>query len=207
MLALGLVETKGFLPAVEGADAMLKSADVRLLEKNLASGGLVTITVAGEVSAVKASVEAARERIKRIAGAELVSVHVIPRPDEQLLRILKLVPEGEDDPPDPPSSGQAKPAPKADPPDPPSSGQVKPAPKADPPDPPSPGQAKPAPNGGGEKASSSGFVLTGAKLRRMSLNRLRQAARATPGLPLDEESIATADRKSLIAVLMQTIEK
>lgn len=55
MLALGLVETRGLLAAIEGADAMLKAADVRLLEKNLATGGLVTITIAGEVSAVQAS--------------------------------------------------------------------------------------------------------------------------------------------------------
>lgn len=93
MLALGLVETRGLLAAIEGADAMLKAADVRLLEKNLASGGLVTITVAGEVSAVQASVDAARACILRIAGAELVSTHVIPRPDEELTGILLLDPD------------------------------------------------------------------------------------------------------------------
>ena len=52
MLALGLVETRGLIGAIEAADAMLKAADVRLLEKSLASGGLVTITNAGEVAAV-----------------------------------------------------------------------------------------------------------------------------------------------------------
>ena len=62
MLALGLVETRGLIAAIEGADAMLKAADVRLLEKNLATGGLVTITIAGEVSAVQASVDAAGPR-------------------------------------------------------------------------------------------------------------------------------------------------
>ena len=103
MLALGLVETRGLLAAIEGADAMLKAADVRLLEKNLATGGLVTITVAGEVSAVQASVDAAKACILRIAGAELVSTHVIPRPDEELAGILRLDPDAEPEPaPEPP---------------------------------------------------------------------------------------------------------
>ena len=58
MLALGLVETYGLVGAIEAADVMLKSADVELLERNGADAGLVTITVAGEVSAVQASVPA-----------------------------------------------------------------------------------------------------------------------------------------------------
>lgn len=76
MLALGLVETKGLVGAIEAADVMLKAADVRLLEKSLASGGLVTITIAGEVSAVQSSVEAARAAVDRLDGAVL---HFLPR--------------------------------------------------------------------------------------------------------------------------------
>ena len=53
MSALGMVETKGLVGAVEAADAMLKTADVSLLEKNRAGGGLVTITITGEVAAVQ----------------------------------------------------------------------------------------------------------------------------------------------------------
>ena len=90
--ALGLIETKGLLAAVEGADAMLKAADVRLLERNLVGGGLVTITVAGEVSAVSASVEAAVAAIGRIDGTALVSGHVIARPDAEIATILALHP-------------------------------------------------------------------------------------------------------------------
>lgn len=88
MTALGLVETKGLLAAIEGADAMLKAADVRLLEKNLAGGGLVTITIAGEVSAVQAAVSAAMAAIQRIPGSVLVSHHVIARPDVELSNII-----------------------------------------------------------------------------------------------------------------------
>lgn len=92
MSALGLVETKGLTGAIEGADAMLKAADVRLLEKNLAGGGLVTITITGEVAAVKAAVDAAAAAIGRVTGAVLVSQHVIARPDVELEHILALKP-------------------------------------------------------------------------------------------------------------------
>lgn len=90
MTALGLIETKGLLAAIECADAMLKAANVRLLEKNLVGGGLVTISIEGEVGAVKASVDAAVAAAQRIKGATLVSSHVIPRPDEALARIIAL---------------------------------------------------------------------------------------------------------------------
>ncbi len=95
MMALGLVETLGLIGAIDCADVMLKAADVRLLEESLADGGLVTITVAGSVGAVQASVEAARASVGRIPGAKLVSAHVIPRPDLQLENILKLDPDAE----------------------------------------------------------------------------------------------------------------
>ncbi|MBI4806561.1 MAG: BMC domain-containing protein [Desulfovibrio sp.] len=90
MTALGLIETKGLLAAIECADVMLKAANVRLLEKNLAGGGLVTISIAGDVAAVKASVDAAVTAAQRIEGFVLVSSHVIARPDEELSRILAL---------------------------------------------------------------------------------------------------------------------
>lgn len=90
MLALGLVETKGLIGAIEAADAMLKAADVRLLEKTLATGGLVTITVAGEVAAVQSAVDAAAASLARIDGVVCVSRHVIPRPDAELAHVLRL---------------------------------------------------------------------------------------------------------------------
>lgn len=97
MTALGFIETKGLVAAIESADAMLKAADVCLLEKNQVGAGLVTITVTGEVSAVKASVDAATAAVQRIAGAELVSTHVIARPDTELEHIiLTKVPSDED---------------------------------------------------------------------------------------------------------------
>lgn len=90
MTALGFIETKGLLAAIEGADAMLKAANVCLLEKNLAGGGLVTISIAGEVSAVQASVEAGVAAIGRIHGATVISKHVIARPDEGVARVIAI---------------------------------------------------------------------------------------------------------------------
>ena len=92
MLALGLIETKGLIGAIEAADAMLKAANVRLLEKSLATGGLVTITIAGEVAAVQSAVDAASASLDRIEGVVCVSRHVIPRPDAGLEQMLLLQP-------------------------------------------------------------------------------------------------------------------
>ena len=89
MPALGLIETRGLTGAVEAADAMLKTADVRLLEKHHSGGGLVTVLVAGEVASVQAAVEAASAAVRALAGAVLVSAHVIARPDAELSRIIR----------------------------------------------------------------------------------------------------------------------
>ncbi len=97
MPALGFIETKGLLPAVEAADAMLKAADVRLLEKNLVGGGLVSVSVCGEVSAVQAAVGAGTAAVGRITGATLVSRLVIARPDAELGGIIAVEPPRQDE--------------------------------------------------------------------------------------------------------------
>ena len=84
--ALGMVETKGFVGAVEAADAMVKAANVHLIGTVHVGGGLVTVMVRGDVGAVKAAVEAGGAAAKRVG--ELVSVHVIPRPHEDVEAIL-----------------------------------------------------------------------------------------------------------------------
>jgi len=82
MQALGLIETRGLVGAVESADAMLKAANVNLLEKTYTGGGLVTIIVTGDVGAVKAATDAGAAAAQRVG--ELISVHVIPRPHDEL---------------------------------------------------------------------------------------------------------------------------
>ena len=84
--ALGMVETKGLVGSIEAADAMVKAANVHLVGKVHVGGGLVTVMVRGDVGAVKAAVEAGGAAAKRVG--ELVSVHVIPRPHEDVEAIL-----------------------------------------------------------------------------------------------------------------------
>ena len=84
--ALGMVETKGLVAAIEAADAMVKAANVALIAKEKIGSGLVTVMVRGDVGAVKASVDAGAAAAKRVG--ELYSVHVIPRPHEDVEAIL-----------------------------------------------------------------------------------------------------------------------
>ena len=84
--AIGLFETKGLIGSIEAADAMVKAANVALLGEERIGGGYVTVIVEGDVGAVKAATEAGAAAAKRVG--ELVSVHVIPRPHEELDKIL-----------------------------------------------------------------------------------------------------------------------
>ena len=90
-IALGLIETRGLIGAVEAADAMVKAAKVTLLGKEISGGGLVTVMVRGEVGAVKAATEAGAAAARRVG--ELVTVHVIPRPAGDLEQYLPPIPK------------------------------------------------------------------------------------------------------------------
>ncbi|MEW9671946.1 BMC domain-containing protein [Ammoniphilus sp. 3BR4] len=84
--ALGLVETKGLVGAIEAADAMVKAANVEICGFEKIGYGLVTVMVKGDVGAVKAAIDAGAEAVKRVG--ELVSVHVIPRPHIEVERAI-----------------------------------------------------------------------------------------------------------------------
>lgn len=84
--ALGMIETKGLVGAVEASDAMVKAANVRLVGKVNVGAGIVTTFVRGDVGAVKAATDAGAAAAQRVG--ELRSVHVIPRPDTELEKIL-----------------------------------------------------------------------------------------------------------------------
>lgn len=86
--ALGMIETKGFVGMVEAADAMVKAAKVELVGYEKIGGGYVTAIVRGDVAAVKAAVEAGARGAERVG--ELVSVHVIPRPHQNIDQVLPL---------------------------------------------------------------------------------------------------------------------
>ena len=87
-LALGLIETKGLIAAIEAADAGLKAADVKLLAKYKADAMLVTVQFVGEVAAVRAAVDAGTQAASKLGT--VVSSHVIPRPIEDVFEELMI---------------------------------------------------------------------------------------------------------------------
>ena len=87
--ALGMVETRGLVAAVEAADSMLKAANVTLIGTEKIGSGLVSVMVRGDVGAVKAAVEAGSANAQRLG--ELVAVHVIPRPHADVEKILPAI--------------------------------------------------------------------------------------------------------------------
>lgn len=86
MSAIGMIETRGLTASIEAADAMLKAADVELVGTEKIGSGLITVIIKGEVGAVKAATESGQEAASRIG--ELVAVHVIPRPHNDISKIL-----------------------------------------------------------------------------------------------------------------------
>lgn len=87
MKSKGLIETKGLVAAIEAADAMVKAANVEIVGKKLIGGGLVTVIIEGDVGAVKAAVDAGVTAAQKVG--ELVSAHVIARPNEETAELLK----------------------------------------------------------------------------------------------------------------------
>ncbi len=87
--ALGMIETRGLVPSIEAADAMVKAANVTLIGKVHVGGGLVTVMVRGDVGAVKAATDAGAAAAERVG--ELLSVHVIPRPHGEVEGILPTI--------------------------------------------------------------------------------------------------------------------
>ena len=84
--ALGMIETRGLVAAIEAADAMVKAASVTIVSQTKAGGGLVATLVRGEVGAVKAATDAGATAANKVG--EVVSVHVIARPHDELEAIL-----------------------------------------------------------------------------------------------------------------------
>ncbi len=97
--ALGMVETKGLVGAVEAADAMVKAANVVLVGHEYVGAGYVTVLVRGDVGAVKAATDAGAAAARRVG--ELITVHVIPRPHQEVEKVLPA-------PPAPPAASPAK---------------------------------------------------------------------------------------------------
>jgi microcompartment protein CcmL/EutN len=90
--ALGLIETRGLVAAIEAADAMVKAANVKIVGKEQTNPALITIKIVGDVAAVKSAVDAGAAAAQKVG--EVVSIHVIPQPDSQM---ISLFPELRDD--------------------------------------------------------------------------------------------------------------
>lgn len=86
--AIGMIETKGYVAALAAADAMVKAANVTIASRDQVGDGLVSVTIIGDVGAVKAATEAGAETATSIG--ELVSVHVIPRPHTELGKFFTI---------------------------------------------------------------------------------------------------------------------
>jgi microcompartment protein CcmL/EutN len=87
MNSIGMIETYGYIAAVEAADAALKAADVKLIDRQFVKGGLVAITLIGDVAAVKASVDAGAAAGGKVG--KIISTHVIARPDSGIKAFYK----------------------------------------------------------------------------------------------------------------------
>ncbi len=88
-IALGMIETRGMVPAIEAADAMTKAAEVRLVAREYVGGGYVSVLVRGETGAVNASVRAGADACERV-GDGLVAAHIIARPHSEVEPVLKV---------------------------------------------------------------------------------------------------------------------
>ena len=86
-IALGMIETRGLVPAIEAADAMTKAAEVRLIGREFVGGGYVTVLVRGETGAVNAAVRAGADACERV-GDGLVAAHIIARPHREVEPVI-----------------------------------------------------------------------------------------------------------------------
>jgi microcompartment protein CcmL/EutN len=197
--ALGLIETRGLVGAIEAADAATKAADVELIGKERADAGLMTIKLRGDVAAIRAAVDAGAAAAQRVG--ELVSAHVIPRPDDET-EILIYPPPWQTKEKQPPAE-HASPARKT---------RRNPQPDAAESSPePEPGadgapdqsaEALPPPLPEEPRVLSDDEATHLQQLKEMTVHELRRYARTVEGLPIAGRQISKANRDDLIAYLM-----
>lgn len=191
MKALGMIETKGLVAAIEAADAMVKAANVSLQCKEHVGGGLVTVMVRGDVGAVKAATDAGAAAAERVG--ELISVHVIPRPHGEVEEILGELP--------PPA---AEPAPKPEPPAPPKPEQppepiALPDPEPEPPAREAAPEPKPQPKPKeAAPAKADVAVPSEAELEAMPVVQLRVLARSLNVEGMSRREIRDAKKDQLL---------
>lgn len=189
--ALGMIETRGLVSAVEAADAAVKAADVKLIGYQRVKGGLIMVAVTGDVAAVQAAIHAGAAAASKVG--QVISQHVIPRPIEDL-KIMFVDNVFKPDPPDP---GQGDPP----------QGPV-PSTNINEMEGPSPKETSShAPKKQGETDEQKEKPLTMEALKAMSVMELRRLARKTPGLTIRGRQISRANKKQLLSEFSRVMEK
>nr|WP_130849381.1 BMC domain-containing protein [Intestinimonas timonensis] len=185
MKALGMIETRGLVASIEAADAMVKAANVTLTCKEHVGGGLVTVMVRGDVGAVKAAVDAGAAAAERVG--ELVSVHVIPRPHEELEGMLTTPAPVTPTPKPPKEPEKVQEPPVSEP----------PAPQPEPqPEPEAPAEEK------AEEGESLQLAdLTDEVLEAMPVVKLRSVARSVGLDTMTRKEIRFAKKEELVAAI------
>lgn len=200
--ALGLIETKGLVGAIEAADAATKAADVELLGRERADAGLMTIKIRGDVAAVRAAVDAGAAAAQRVG--ELVSVHVIPRPDSDTEILIfppasqtkerpavAVVAAPEPDPAPKRVEAERAPRPRAERP------KRESAPTS------TPSSAPTSASAAEPVVMSDDPATYRGQISAMSVHALRRYARSVPGLPIAGRQISRANRDELIEILIK----
>lgn len=208
MNALGMIETKGLVGSIEAADAMLKAANVVLASKTHVGGGLVTVMVRGDVGAVKAAVDAGAEAAERVG--ELVSVHVIPRPAADVEYIIDPLTPAPDPEPEPPAAEPEQepeaPAPAAEPEVPSDPVPEEAAPAAEPVQ--ASAEEEPADPEEEVEVQAGEFAdLSEETMRKMTVAKLRAAARALGTTGMSPREIRFAKKEELIARILEKQEE
>ena len=198
-----MIETKGLVGSIEAADAMLKAANVVLASKTHVGGGLVTVMVRGDVGAVKAAVDAGAAAAERVG--ELVSVHVIPRPAEDVEWILDPLTPAQPDPAPEPPAAPAAPEPEA------------PAEPSEPESEPDPEPAQPSSEDENEDPEEEPeaveevvadlSALDEESMRKMTVARLRAIARDLGSTGMSSREIRFAKKEELIARILEKQEE
>lgn len=213
--ALGLIETRGLIGAIEACDAAAKAAAVNVATAELTEAAYMTIKIEGDLSAVQAAVEAGARAAERVS--ELISAHVIPRPDAELAAMMperRYISKYHQDDDRPPFHPDATPQPK--PPRAPDGAPdrasdkterraPKPAPRAITPaapavkPPPAPTPPKP------EKEADR--PLSMAELEELSVVKLRRYARTLTNLPIKGRQISMANKEQLLEAIKKIMDQ
>lgn len=195
LLALGLIETKGLVGAIEAADAMCKAANVKLVGKEKVTGALVVVKIVGEVAAVKSAVDAGAAAAQRVG--ELVSAHVIPRPDDQLEPIIdNYVDKAKNDKPKKPKKEIVKKEPEQESEPEKEKHDLVGEDKTEEPE--EIDEVKEEPEGIPEVKEEEGDMPPKWALQKLNVHELRKLARSFDSFPIKGREISKANRQQLI---------